>query len=54
MRSLYVKFVAVTIGIMLLSGVIAFIHSNVYYQQKLKPVNDENNTKISKSISSFV
>lgn len=46
MRSLYVKFAAVTIGIMLLSGVIAFFISNTYYQHSLKPQND---AKIQKS-----
>lgn len=54
MRSLYVKFVFITIGIMLFSSVIAFILSNVYYHQKLKPVNDQKNTKIAQSIASFI
>ncbi|MGM9544469.1 MAG: sensor histidine kinase [Romboutsia timonensis] len=54
MKSLYVKFVAITIGIMLISSVIAFVLSNVYYHQKLKPVNDQKNTKIAQSIASFI
>ncbi|MBS4174119.1 HAMP domain-containing sensor histidine kinase [Bacillus sp. FJAT-49736] len=53
MKSLYVKFVVITIGIMLLSGILAFIISNCYYQQKLKPYNDEKNTKIGLSIADF-
>lgn len=54
MRSLYVKFVVMTIGIMLFSCVFAFIISNIYYHQKLKPVNDQKNTKIAKSIALFI
>ena len=54
MRSLYVKFVVMTIGIMIISSVVAFLLSNAYYQQKLKPYNDQKNTKIAQSIASFV
>lgn len=54
MRSLYVKFAVVTIGIMLLSGVIAFIVSNTYYQHSLKPQNDEKNTKIALEMAAFI
>ena len=54
MKSLYVKFVVITIGIMLISSVVAFMLSNVYYHQKLKPVNDQKNTKIAQSIASFI
>lgn len=46
MKSLYVKFVVITIGIMIFSGIFAFLLSNTYYQQKLKPYNDQ---KIQKS-----
>jgi len=53
MKSLYVKFVVITIGIMVLSGITAFIISNSYYQQKLKPFNDEKNTQIALNITSF-
>lgn len=41
MKSLYVKFVVITTGIMILSGFLAFLISNAYYQQKLKPYNDK-------------
>lgn len=54
MRSLYVKFVVITIGIMILSSGIAFLLSNAYYHQKLKPYNDQKNTKIAKSIAEFI
>nr|WP_080876188.1 HAMP domain-containing sensor histidine kinase [Oceanobacillus timonensis] len=54
MRSLYVKFAAVTIGIMLLSGVIAFLVSNMYYQYSLKPQNDEKNTEIALEMAAFI
>ena len=54
MRSLYVKFVVITIGIMLFSGIFAFLISNTYYQQKLKSYNDEKNTKIALNIAAFV
>jgi signal transduction histidine kinase len=54
MKSLYVKFVMIIIGIMIISSGFAFLVSNVYYQQKLKPANDQKNTKIAQSIVSFV
>ncbi|MBH0173924.1 HAMP domain-containing histidine kinase [Fictibacillus sp. 23RED33] len=54
MKSLYTKFVVITIGIMLLSGVLAFIASNTYYQEKLKPANDQKNTGIALEMASFV
>ncbi len=54
MKSLYTKFVVITIGIMLLSGVLAFVASNTYYQQKLKPANDQKNTGIALEMASFV
>lgn len=53
MRSLYVKFVVITIGIMIFSGIFAFLISNTYYQQMLKPYNDQKNTKIALDIAEF-
>ncbi|MEX0138589.1 HAMP domain-containing histidine kinase [Bacillus nitratireducens] len=41
MKSLYSRFVFMTVGIMLLSSVIGFLLTNVYYQVKLKPYNSE-------------
>ena len=46
MRSLYVKFALTTVTIMLISSILAFMGANAYYQQKLKPYNDEKNTII--------
>ncbi|WP_370637544.1 ATP-binding protein [Salinicoccus sp. ID82-1] len=54
MRSLYSTFAATTIGIMLTSFLVAFLISNAYYQQYLKPVNDEKNTRIAQEISTFI
>lgn len=53
MRSLYFKFIMLTIGIMLLSGMLSFFISNTYYQQKLKPFNDAKNTQIALDIAEF-
>lgn len=53
MKTLYVKFVVVTIGIMLFSGIISFLISNTYYQHKLKPQNDQKITNFAQSIASF-
>lgn len=53
MKTLYVKFVVITIGIMVLSSILAFLISNTYYQQKLKPYNDQKITKIAQSIATF-
>src|SRR5690625_660715 len=50
MRTLYVKIIAMTIGIMIASALIAFVVSNVYYQYYLKPENDRKVTSIAKSI----
>ncbi|MGR3766298.1 sensor histidine kinase [Rossellomorea sp. NS-SX7] len=53
MKSLYVKFVLSTIGIMVISGILAFLLSNAYYQQKLKPYNDQKNTTIALKIADY-
>ncbi|WP_031545147.1 sensor histidine kinase [Salinicoccus luteus] len=54
MRSLYSTFAATTIGIMMLSFLTAFFISNTYYQQYLKPENDEKNTQIAKEMATFI
>lgn len=46
MKSLKAKFTLTTITIIFLSFLIAFLLSNSYYQQKLKPDNDQKNTEI--------
>lgn len=53
MKTLYIKFIVLTIRIMILSSIFAFIISNTYYQQKLKPYNDQKNTKIALDIAKF-
>jgi signal transduction histidine kinase len=54
MKSLYVKFTVYTICIMILSGITAFVVSNVYYQEYLKPQNDQKNTEIGKEMAGFI
>src|SRR5699024_12716302 len=54
MQSPYNKFCFTTFSIMLLSGVLAFLLSNFYYQQKLKPLNEEKNTKIALDMVAFI
>ncbi|WP_010677590.1 sensor histidine kinase [Bacillus timonensis] len=54
MKTLYIKFVVITIGMMLISFILAFILSNSYYQQKLKPINDQKNTQVALDIVHFV
>lgn len=53
MKTLYTKFVVVTVCIMIASSVIAFVLSNGYYQYKLKPENDLKNMRIAQSIAEF-
>lgn len=54
MKSLYGKFAASTIFIMVLSGVLAFVISNLYYQHSLKPQNDLKITNIASEISDYI
>ena len=54
MRSLYSKFMVITVFIMIISGLIAFLAVNTYYHQKLKGENDEKNMAIVKSIATFI
>ena len=54
MRSLYGKFIAMTVVIMIASALIAFLAVNTYYHQQLKGQNDEKNMNIAKSIASFI
>jgi signal transduction histidine kinase len=53
MRTLYVKFIVITTGMMLISFIIAFLISNTYYHQKIKPVNDQKNTTVALNIATF-
>ncbi|RUL47381.1 sensor histidine kinase [Lysinibacillus antri] len=54
MKTLYVKFIVITIGIMVLSSIFSFLISNTYYQRVLKPENDEKITKIAQSVSTYI
>src|SRR5699024_12282649 len=54
MKSLYSKFAASTIAIMILSSVIAFMASNFYYQQKLKEENDEKITEMAYEVATYI
>ena len=45
---------AITVVIMFVSGLIAFLVVNTYYHQKLKGENDEKNMGIVKSIATFI
>jgi signal transduction histidine kinase len=50
MKSLYIRIVVVTLFIMMISSVIAFMGSNLYYQKILKPSNDKKNTEIAHDV----
>src|SRR5690625_7554152 len=54
MKSLYIKFAVTTISIMIVSSLLSFMFSNFYYQQKLKPYNDEKITNIALEVSRFI
>src|SRR5699024_7780889 len=51
MRTLYVKIIVMTIGIMITSALLAFVVSNIYYQYYLKPKNDEKITAIAEDVA---
>lgn len=54
MKSLYGKFLVMTLGIMLTSALIAFLTVNTYYHRYLKEENDSKNVAIAQQISSFI
>lgn len=53
MRTLYSKFAFITIMIMIVSGIISFLLSNLYYQAKLKQQNDEKIINFAIEIADF-
>ncbi|WP_026679335.1 sensor histidine kinase [Fictibacillus gelatini] len=53
MKTLYLRIVATTIFVMILSSILAFIISNVYYQYSLKPFNDAKVTKMARDVKTF-
>lgn len=54
MRTLYVKFTVITITIILLSSLVGFFFTNAYYQQNLKPYNNEKIVTFAESITDFI
>src|SRR5699024_10455007 len=50
MRTLYIRIIVVTMVIMIVSSLIAFITTNVYYHVSLKPENDRKITSIAHDI----
>jgi signal transduction histidine kinase len=54
MKSLYGKFALTTIFIMVLSGVLSFVISNLYYQHSLKSQNDLKITNFALEISEYI
>lgn len=54
MRSLYGKLVIITVAIMTISGLLAFLSVNTYYHQVLKGQNDEKNMNIAENIAHFI
>lgn len=50
MRTLYVRIIATTMLIMIVSALVAFIISNIYYDRTLKPQNDDKVTNISTQV----
>lgn len=53
MRTLYIRIIAVTLVIMIISSVIAFVATNVYYHVVLKPENDQKITSIARDVASI-
>ncbi|PID14776.1 sensor histidine kinase [Sporosarcina sp. P34] len=54
MKSLYGKFVVITVGIMLASAIVAFLAVNTYYHRYLKGENDAKNVKVAEEIALFI
>lgn len=54
MKSLYGKFLVLTVGIMLTSALVAFLSVNTYYHRYLKAQNDLKNVAIAEEIASFI
>lgn len=50
MRTLYVRIIVMTMGIMIASALLAFAVANIYYQYYLKSENDEKATQVAENI----
>ncbi|WP_088072129.1 sensor histidine kinase [Gottfriedia luciferensis] len=53
MKTLYLRIVVTIFFVMILSGLLAFLMSNVYYHYYLKPYNDKKLTKMALDIKGF-
>ncbi|RDY67685.1 sensor histidine kinase, partial [Halobacillus trueperi] len=53
MKSLYSKFLAATLFIMVISSFTGFFIANAYYQNNLKPENDSKNMEIAMNIAQY-
>ncbi|MFX3622909.1 MAG: sensor histidine kinase [Ectobacillus sp.] len=53
-RSLYVRFVGITLCIMIFSSILAFVISNVFYQTYLKPYNDQKITTMLQHVQTYM
>ena len=54
MKSLYGKFLVLTVVIMLSSALVAFLSVNTYYHRYLKDQNDAKNVEVAEQIASFI
>lgn len=54
MKSLYGKFLVLTVGIMLASAIVAFLSVNTYYHRYLKDENDAKNVQVAEQIALFI
>lgn len=54
MKSLYGKFIGLTIGIMITSALIAFLTVNTYYHRYMKEQNDAKNVQVAERVASFI
>ena len=54
MKSLYSKFVVVTLAIMVGSATLGFLLVNTYYHQQLKEQNDFKNVGIAQDMVAFI
>ena len=54
MKSLYGRFLLITLAIMIMSSLLAFLAVNTYYHQVLKGDNDKKNMEIAESIAFYI
>ncbi|MFG6116132.1 sensor histidine kinase [Halobacillus sp. MO56] len=54
MKTLYSRFLIVTLFIMVGSTIVGFLFSNSYYHQKVKPENDQKNMEIAENVAGFL